>query len=233
MPLNNATLNIFLDTNKYLREKKTPPYYLESKIYDLSFVLSDVEKFLIVSDIVENDKAASIFRYYKRNRILAEIFPELDKLSAVPQRKSKSRNAFEHVMNVLEQIDFSLQYYRWLAIFHDLGKHRSFFEDHNFNKHALCSCDLASAILERWKIDGFKQSVMIMQVKAHMWPLDYQRNPNWTDVAVVNFVKRCGSQQIALYAIQFSIYDKQAENDNPDFLIPLKDLYEKVKKVVL
>ena len=233
MPINNETLGIFLSTNQYLRDKKTPPYYLESKMYDLSFVLSNKEKYLVVSDIVEHDKAASIFRYYKRNRILSELFPELDKLSAVPQRKSKSRNAFEHVMNVLEQIDCSSAYYRWLAIFHDLGKHKSFFEDHNFNKHALYSCEITEVILSKWDIVNIKKDLMIAQIKAHMWPLDYQRNPNWTDAAIVNFVKRCGTQSLALAAIQFSIYDKQAENDNPDFLIPLKELHSKVKKVII
>lgn len=63
-----------------------------------------------------------------------------------------------------------------------------------------------------------------------MYPLEYQRNPVWKEDSIVKFIDTCGVQYV-LSVIEFSIYDKLAEQ-NKKTIEPLVSLMEKVKVIL-
>jgi len=220
-------LESFLESMQIIRDGKTVPYYLESKIKDLAFLISISDKSAILNDIIWNKNSYLCFRYLHDNKILSNIFPYLESLQKVPQKKGKSRNALEHTLNVLDVIPDDNILLKWVAIFHDLGKYDSYFNDDSFNQHHIYSAKLCDFLCSTYQIQDKDKICRI--VKNHMFPLDYQRNPNWTDKAIITFIERCGKENV-IDIIEFSYYDKKAENDRKEYLDIIVELKEKVKK---
>ena len=217
---------IFLEVCDRLSQGEEVPYYLESKIFDLSLILETEEISEILHFIMLHGNAANTFRYLNRKQVLKNLLPDIYNLVSVPQKKGRARNAFEHTMNVIEAVPIDIDYLRWVALLHDTGKYYSYMEDGDFKSHATYSYNYSKAFLTVFGISNDKKILVI--VKNHMFPLDYQRMPNWTDKAVDTFIDRCGEEH-AIDTIQFSIYDKMAENNYSDFLQPLYDLKERTE----
>ena len=231
MEKNGASLTMqlsdyFLDSFDHIRKEEEVPYYIEAKIKSLACVIMPSDQNVIMNNIIKNDKAGLVFKYLEKNRILVHVFGPLYWLSLVPQDKALSKNAFEHAIKVIDEVPVDYEILRWVALFHDIGKHKSHTEDSNFNKHALYSYQQAGYYCD---VFGLKERVKICSiVKNHMFPLDYQREPNWTDDAFVRFIDRCDG--CALETAEFAYYDKKAENNVEEYLKPLLTFREEIKK---
>jgi len=223
--------------NKYYEEAilsieqdKVPAYYLDSKIRDLSEHLSYSDKNFILLKILSSNCPSNIFRYLNKNKALIHICWHLDSLRFVPQNKGKSKNAFDHTLRVMDAVPKERITLRWVALLHDLGKHDSYYIDKNFNKHQIYSYNIAKIFTKLYDIEEDKKIVNI--VRNHMFPLDYQRQPNWTDKGVKRLIERIGKEDV-LDTISFAYYDKKAENDVKEYLDIIDDLFYRVTQELL
>lgn len=216
----------FILAAKHISKKETVPYYIESKLNDLSVILeyNDIAELLYF--ILSNDRAGDVFRYFNRTKILKNIFYPARNLVFVPQKKGRAKNAFEHTMNVIESVPIDNISLRYSALFHDLGKYKSHMQDGHFRNHQIYSYEIAKEFCALYSIPNSEKILVV--VKNHMFPLDYQRMPNWTTAAINTFIERCGVEH-ALDVVEFSYYDKKAENNVPEFLQIIEDLRDKVK----
>lgn len=223
-------INWYFKAIDYIKEQKDIPYYVESKIRDLSGMLTSQNKKELIERILLTPKPSLSFRYLQKNKILSNIFSPLYALKRVPQNKHKSKNALEHTLRVMDAVPQDNMTLRWVALFHDLGKHDSYFKDGNFIKHAYYSAEISSIYSHYiYKIPEAKKIVKI--VHNHMLPLDYQRNPVWDIPAIKRFIERC-DKEFVIDIIDFAYYDKKSENDYEEYLKPITTLKEIVKEYV-
>lgn len=223
-------INYFLDAVDYIENGKSIPYYIDSKICDPIVFLDYEQASLVLHKIIEGKNPANIFRFFEKHKILLPNFGFLYELRRIPQNKHKSKDVFDHTMRVLESIPDGHQILlKWAALFHDIGKGISNHQDNNFYKHAEYSLKLTKVIAKLYNIRCADALETIVQY--HMLPLEYQRNPVWSEEAIKNFIVKC-SPEYVLSVIAFSYYDKKAETDKKEFLEPLIELKEKVKKLL-
>ena len=213
-----------------INNQKEVPYYIESKIRDLWVYLSSKEKKELIERVLYSKKPSLGFRYLNKNKILSEVFRPLYSLQRVPQNKHKSKNALEHTLRVIDTVPADNKLLRWVALFHDLGKHDSYVKDNNFIKHAYYSAEITNLYMSYiFKLPEAKKIIKIVQ--NHMLPLDYQRNPVWDTTTILRFIERCGKEYV-IDTIDFSYYDKKSENDYPEYLKPISTLKEIIKDYV-
>ncbi len=205
------------------------PYYLESKVCDLAPSLSLRERSDILHFIVGSDNARFQLQYLSKKKILLYLIPSLERLKRVPQNKGKSKNAFEHTLRVLDCVPVDNAPLRWAALLHDLGKYDSYLADKNFRYHQIYSAEIADSLCVAYAVQQEEKVRSI--VKNHMFPLDYQRRPDWTEKAIKAFIARCGEFH-AIDVVDFAYYDKAAENNVPEFLKIITELRNKVKEVL-
>ena len=220
----------FIDALKKQTEfDSITPYFIESKICSIapSLLLAEISD--ILHYIVGSDHARYQFQYLSKKKILKYIIPALDLLKKVPQNKGKSRNAFEHTLGVIDCVPADNTPLRWAALFHDLGKHDSYLIDKNFLHHQKFSAEIADSLCVAYSVQHSDKVCSI--VKNHMYPLDYQRRPDWSTKAIKTFIERCGAEH-ALDVVEFSYYDKMSENNVPEFLKIIVELREKVKVIL-
>jgi len=213
-----------------LSKQKEVPYYIESKVRDLWTYLSSGDKKELIERILKTEKPSTSFRYLNKNKVLSEIFRPLYSLKKVPQNKHKSKNALEHTLRVIDVVPKDRLDLRWVALFHDLGKHDSYFKDRNFIKHPYYSAEITNLYARYiWKLEEADKIIKIVQ--NHMFPLDYQRNPVWDTKAIIRFVDRCHKDYV-IDTIDFAYYDKKSENDYAEYLKPITTLKEIVRDYV-
>jgi len=222
-------INYFYDFVNHINKNEKVPYFIECKIKDLLCSLTLEERSDVLHHIVSSEKSSDCFRYLDKNKILGFLDMAIGGLRKIPQNKGKSKNALDHTLRVLDEVPTDLIDLKWVALFHDLGKDVSHHFYDNFNNHAIFSHNIAEKLCSLYKIQRPHKICSI--VKNHMFPLDYQRNPNWTDIGVYRFIKRCG-EEYALDTVRFAYYDKKAENNVVEFLKPILELEERIKKIV-
>lgn len=218
-------IEFFLEACDYISSGKNPPYYIETKVRDLSPALLSNESHVILNYSIKSNNTSDILRYFSKNRAIKHIAPSLYLLHKIPQNKKISKNAFEHTLRVIDLI--SEPYMKWSGYFHDLGKYNTFTLNKNFQNHEEYSLQYAEQCCLKYNIANSDKICSI--VKHHMEPLAYQRNPNWSDSAVERFIERCKKEYV-LDIIEFSVYDKQAEQENDNYIQPLLELKERVLK---
>lgn len=209
-----------------IKNDKEIPYYLVGEIFDCCSSYHGYKVGGMFNHILSLSDAHIILNKFLKLFILDVFIPELSRLKDIPQNKFKSINAFDHTMKVLSVVTPDNNVMRWSAILHDTGKYDTYTKFGNFYHHADYSASYAVDILDRFNVQNKDKIVSI--VKNHMYPLDYQRNPNWTDMAINSFIDRCGAKN-ALDVIEFSIFDKKSENNNKQYLLPLYDLYTRAE----
>jgi len=219
----------FLDAVKALDVNGSVPYYLNVKIKDLVCSLSLKDKFRILDKIMKSDNPSLILRYFSKMKILYHFSFYLQGLKKVPQKKGRTTNAFEHTLNVLDQIPKRERLMRWVGLLHDMGKFDSWMRDKNFNQHSKYGAAHAKFLCDIYKIP--KRSKIINIVQHHMEPLDYQKQPNWSDDAIRRFIKRVGKRDV-LDVVQFSFYDKMAENNRKAYLQIIEEFQSRVVKLL-
>lgn len=213
--------------------KQTIPYHL---IRDLKLEFKDNDEFGLIkrgaflNQILSHSQCKEIFlRLIHHKGLLNLIIPSLVKLERIPQRKHKSKNVFEHTVNVIEQVPFDNNVLRWVALLHDTGKYDSYNKNKNFKKHELYSVNKAKLILSNYRIPDSDKILSV--IKHHMYPFNYQKDPTWKDKSVIKFIDTCGEENI-YDIIEFSIYDKLAETHKNEFIAPLQELRDRVRGIL-
>jgi hypothetical protein len=157
------------------------------------------------------------------------IFYIIEDLKNIPQKKVGSKDAFEHTLRVIDQVPCDYIVLRWVALLHDIGKVKSCAVDYHFHNHARYSKESAEIICKVFHVQYEEEICSI--VENHMYPLDYQRQPDWTDGAVRKFINRCGGKEHALDVVLFASCDKAAEHPEKECLKPLQELHERIEKI--
>lgn len=191
--------------------------------------ISVIKRGCFISSLLNHPSAKNILLSLKKIGSLKLFLPHLDALYSIPQRKSKSRNVFEHTLAVIDKTPFDSHVFRWSALLHDYGKFDTYKKNKSFRVHEVYSYRRAIKILQKHRIHCNTHIETI--VLYHMYPLEYQRNPVWKDSSVRKFVDRCGGED-AIGVVQFSIYDKQAEHNNKEYVKPLIELKERVIGII-
>jgi len=225
----NPVLLYFNQAITLISAKAVLPYYLDVKVKELSDFLSQQEKTTLIKRILFLDNSSECFRYFSKRKALQSIFYYLDILKKIPQNKGRSKNAFDHTLRVLDQVPIEDGTLRWVAIFHDLGKYDAHRVDHHFRNHQAYSYEITKILCEVYDVPNKKKVVNL--VKNHMFPLDYQRNPNWTEKAIMRFIDRVGREDV-LDSIRFSYFDKKAENDVLEYLEIIQQFFKKVESIL-
>lgn len=202
----------------------------------------ETDSILLVKVLGDRWSAFWLKKLY-RLKILGAVLPEIVRLSSIPQTK-RGLDVLEHTFRVINEVD-KLTYPRSsgeaqllflmkiAALYHDAGKYIAYKEVSGkmiFYEHERESVVLAEQFFDKYKLvlGGPKEIVSIV-VANHMAPLQYQRNPNWTDGGVMNFVRRCRGYHNLV--IDFAKCDKLASSKNRAYLFTLNELSERCKRV--
>lgn len=202
------------------------PYYITGSIYTALRVHSGYEIGGVLRYILSLPEASAVLSVFRKLDVFEVIFPDLQYVIHIPQSKAKSKNVFDHIMNVIDVVPEDDINMRWVALLHDLGKIITYTEKFNFLNHERFSVQMARRSLDRFDIAN--QEEIVETISNHMLPLDYQRNPNWNDETVFRYITKHMNVDSALRTIEFAIYDKKAENDYESYLKPLYELRERV-----
>lgn len=223
IPMN--ILDKYLEAVKYLSEKQSVPYYLEGIIKDNSISLSIEDFSTLLHSIINSQNTSDILFYFYRGNILPNNFGFLYNLDSVKQNKHKSSNLVEHTIRVVGVVPHDNIDLKWAALFHDIGKQDSLRVDSNFYKHAKYSYDIAKDLCDIFSVQNKEK--ICTAVLYHMEPGGYQKNPNWSDDAVKNFIEK--THPYTEDVIEMAFYDKKAETNKDEFLVLFNDLKERVK----
>lgn len=220
----------FLEAINCISRNNEVSYYIESKLKDSIQYLSMQDRGEILLHILNNENAGDFFRYLNKLKILQDIFPPLYNLKGVKQNKRKSSNAFEHTIKVIDCVPVEDIDLRWVALFHDLGKKDAYSYNGNFNYHNVYSRQIAEVYCDIFNLKNKDKITTI--VYNHMLPQDYQINPVWKEPTIKRFIKNCDIRYVN-ETIWFAVYDKQAENKNPEYIQPYYKLLEKVNNIII
>ncbi len=222
-------IKYFFQLCDIINNNEDVPYHLEIKIVDIVKLLTIDEISDIIHYILAKQRASDIIRYLSHIKVSKYIFYIIEDLKYIPQRKSGSKDAFEHTLRVIEKTPADHNILRWVALLHDTGKIKSLAVDYNFHNHARYSRENAEIICKVFHVPYADDVCTI--VENHMYPLDYQRQPDWTNTAIRKFINRCGNKEIALDTVLFSTYDKAAEHPEEEYVKTLEELYERIVNI--
>lgn len=222
-------INYFLSAIDYIVDENKVPYFLDGKIRDLIVTLSISEKGLLIKKILASKNTSRVLRFFNQNNTLSNILPYLSILKRVKQNKGRSKNAYEHTLRVIEKVPNDNTLLKTVALFHDFGKYDCWVKRENFYRHAEYSTYICRDLCKLYNISQSEEICAI--VSGHMYPLDYQRRPDWTDKAIIRFIDRVG-KEYALNIIKFACYDKRAEHDIDEYIMPILELEKRTKKIL-
>lgn len=160
----------FTEALKKIEDYEEVPYYLESKVRDLSSALSVRETGDIIHFLIKMHRIVEGIRYLGKNKALVNICRFLEDLKRVPQDKGRSKNAYEHTLNVLDKIPRDNEVLRWVGLLHDSGKVDSHKLHDNFYHHAKFSKQFAEVFTGLYDVPHKEKICNI--IEHHMWPLD-------------------------------------------------------------
>jgi tRNA nucleotidyltransferase (CCA-adding enzyme) len=127
--------------------------------------------------------------------LLLQIIPELQACSQFHQQNPyHDKDVFEHTMAVLEHTPRNL-IVRLAALFHDVGKSRTFSSDDqgigHFYTHELVGFDITKQILSRLKFDNKTIDSVTVIIKEHMYRLYKLKNSS-----IKRLINRVGLDKI-------------------------------------
>ncbi len=217
--------NIFFDIIDYINRDKEIPYHIVGKVYESCSSYDGYAIGGLFNYILKDPNANKILNVFDNLKILDIFLPEIGILKNVPQNKSRSDNVFIHTLNVLKEVPYDDIVLRWAALLHDIGKYDTYMLYKNFLQHSQFSYIKSNRILDRFNIQNAEEISII--IKFHMLPLDYQRQPNWKDEAIISFINKCHPNYV-MKIIDFAYYDKRSENGYEEYLKPIEELRKKV-----
>lgn len=220
--------------------------FFNSKEFDPEFI-KDFNEFLL------DEEGYKFIKILDNFGILGYLLPEVALLKKVQQHKKNGQNALEHTILVLKHIkltfndpivmlDANKSYennLKWATLLHDIGKYYTQTKENgktHFFFHENKSAEMAVKILTKFGFQEKDINHICNIIKYHMWPLNFQREGEWSEKALRNFVETCSKyDKNDVYAIlELAIADKRASTSNPEYLKPLlkfkDDVYEFFQK---
>jgi len=177
------------------------------------------------ADIFEGDNPHLFIRNLKFGRVLFKMFPELEGMSSVYQDKKRNQLLFDHSVKVLEftyeQTPFPAT--NIAAFLHDIGKMATY--DDKFKNHDPIGLKMTKEFLAKYGIGKETAKDVRVILTHHMRASQYQREPNWTDVAVKRFIKN--THPLTLETIKVARADKRASHDYAPYLEPYDELQQR------
>ncbi|MDR1196607.1 MAG: CCA tRNA nucleotidyltransferase [Endomicrobium sp.] len=159
--------------------------------------------------LVENDPS-SAFRIMKETGLLAEIFPEIERLDGLKQpSKYHDNHVLDHTYKVLDRTNTDL-ILRMSALLHDTGKFCAFKQEGekiSFHGHESYSAEIADKILKRLHYPKEFSAKVVNVIKNHMYPKHY--SPQWKDGAIRRFAGACGDDIDYVLELSLADYGKE------------------------
>jgi tRNA nucleotidyltransferase/poly(A) polymerase len=159
-----------------------------------------------INKILTAGNPSASFYLMREIGLLAEIFPELDRLYGIKQpSKYHDFDVFVHTFKVLDRTPSDLVL-RMSALLHDSGKYETFRAEDgkiSFRGHEENSSVIAEQILKRLHYPKEFSRKVVNIIRNHMHPKHY--SPEWKDSAVRRFANTCGEEQD--YVLELAKYD--------------------------
>lgn len=210
-----------------------------ASIYHSDFSMTEHKELghMTISTMMLNPWSAFIVQKFDRLKVLPIFLPAISDLKRIPQDK-KDGDVLSHTITVLNYIDIlfphkGMLFMKYAALFHDSGKKETMRSDKGKTsfyghesesaKHLIRACKAFDLLPE----DDLLRAETV--VKNHMFPLAYQRNPDWGIDAVRNFVERCHG--LHDFVIDLAIADKRANSANKEYIEPLLELKKRCKEI--
>jgi len=172
--------------------------------------------------------SSHVLKRLDRLGLLEWFLPDVAVLKSISQNKRKTVDALQHTLKVLNEADkrdLSLLI-KWAAIFHDIGKAHC---ENNFHYHEYKSEFMIDGILDKFPVvRGENRLKLYKLVRYHMWPLGYQRNQNYTDKTIENFIKKISDINLCIDIVDLAICDKLATHNRQEYISPLLELKSKI-----
>jgi putative nucleotidyltransferase with HDIG domain len=159
-----------------------------------------------INKILVENNPSSAFRIMKETGLLAEIFPEIERLDGLKQpSKYHDNDVLEHTYKVLDRTNTDL-ILRMSALLHDTGKFYAFKQEGekiSFHGHEISGAKIAGEILKRLHYPKEFSAKVVNIIENHMYPKHY--SPQWKDGAVRRFAGACGDE--IDYVLELSLAD--------------------------
>lgn len=161
--------------------------------------------------------------------LLGIILPEINNMVHFNQHNpNHHKDLYKHTLYVLDNVYDNL-IVRLSALFHDVGKVKTFSLDENgkghFYRHHVVGMDMTKNILHRLRFDNKTIEAVCILVKEHMSRYDFLRKSN-----IKKFINRVGIENLDnLFDLQ--IADIKASKP-PHDITNILDLKEKVEKTL-
>ena len=123
--------------------------------------------------------------------LLAVVAPELAAQPGVPQNKVVGEDLWDHTLRTVDAAPAGRPVVRLAALLHDVGKPDTR-ADGRFHHHDAVGARLTEAILRRLRYARPTIETVAHLVRHHMFTVD----PDATDVAVRQFIRRIGREHI-------------------------------------
>ena len=184
-------------------------------------LLSNVPVERIYRELIQLLVTEKPSKYIRENKdIFFEILPELQYIDGFEQHNDyHTSDIFEHTLLVLENTKSNI-YLRLAALFHDIGKPKTFFIDENgvghFYGHPQISSKIFENIANRLKMDNKSKKEVKKLIEFHDYPLDNELKH------IYAFFKKYGTSNIDLL---FELKEADIKGQNPQYRYRLENLY--------
>jgi len=176
-------------------------------------------------DIFQSKAPHIIIKNLRNGKVLNDRFPEIYAMVNIYQDKKSNHSLFDHSLKALQYTHEELGSRAFppvlmAAFFHDYGK--VFTTGNKFKDHDRIGPIKTELLLSSYKIpaETIKDAKKIMQ--THFYASQYQREPNWSNDAVIRFIRK--SHPFTLEAIAVAKADKMASHNYGPYLVPYDEL---------
>ena len=163
----------------------------------------NVSAYDALSSILDQSDPTAALIEYVGSGDMAKYFPEVQELVEF-KTKAKSKDLWDHVLQVVRGVPSDNKVVRWAAMFHDVGKPATVHEENgevSFNGHEVVGARLWNRIANRLNVEkDFKDKVFLL-VKLHLRFSHLAGYPNVTDTAIRRLMREAGDQLENLYLL--------------------------------
>lgn len=177
---------------------------------------------------------------------LLEIFiPELIENIGVTQPEWHTDDVYTHILKTLDLAEDSI---KLAALFHDIGKARTFSKDEkgtHFYSHDIVSAQMTEVIMKRMKYSNAQIKRICSLVRWHMFyypSADWRKSNDliviekdadggWTDAAIRRFIHNIGGEELLDDLFKLRIADATSNPKNNFDPIEIKALEKRISEV--
>ena len=181
-----------------------------------------------LAKILLSDNPYMGIEFLRMTHLLKIILPELQICHGFQQyNPNHDKDVYYHSLKVLENTSGKLEL-RLAALFHDIGKPKTFSKDENgvghFYRHHLESEKIAKQILTRLRFDNKTIETVCILVREHMSRYDFLRSKN-----IKKFINRVGVENLeSLFELQIADIKGSSKRNNIKMVLKLKSECEKI-----